>query len=101
MSVNKSRYKDSMLFLGEDGQSPVFKGLRPRVIGQATGIVEYIVKQDDRLDLLALYFYNDSRKWWRILDANPDIIFGADMRLDEYIGEAILIPRVSEQGARR
>ena len=101
MSVNRSRYKNAVPFIGENGRLPLFKGVRSRAIGQATGVLEYVVKEDDRLDLLALYYYNDSRKWWRILDANPDIVFGADMSLSDYIGETIMIPRVSQPGAGR
>ena len=37
----------------------------------------------------------------RILDANPQIIFAADLMLDEYIGETILIPRSTESGGGR
>ncbi len=99
MAANKSRYKNALAFAGVDGAEPEFKGFRPRRIGTATGVLEYTIKEDDRLDLLALYFYVDSRKWWRILDANPDIVFGADLTLDESIGETILIPRVTEPGA--
>jgi len=101
MSVKKSRYYNTPLFSGEKGTLPEFMGTRPRNIAKATGIIEYIVKEDDRLDLLSLYFYNDSYKWWRILDANPEIIFGADMGLSDFIGETILIPGASEPGGRR
>jgi hypothetical protein len=94
------RYQNVRPFNGLDGQEPVFKGGRAREIGQATGVIEYIVKADDRLDLLAQYFYVDSRKWWRILDANPEIVFGPDLTLDDNIGSTILIPRASEGGNR-
>ena len=101
MSAKGSRYQNPELFSEVNGHPPSFKGARPRKIGQATGVLEYIVKDGDRLDLLALYFYNDSRKWWRMLDANPEIIFAADLTLNEYVGETILIPKVIEPGARR
>ena len=101
MSVKGSRYQNTLSFSAENGQLPVFEGIRARTIGPATGVLEYIVKENDRLDLLALYFYVDSRKWWRILDANPDIFFGADLTLSEYVGETILIPRAVEPGAGR
>ena len=119
MAGKGSRYKNAVLFSGTNDQPPVFKGFRPRAIGPATGVLEHTVKEDDRLDLLALYFYVDSRNWWRILDANPEIVFGADLtrRVDqsqsddskgredskerEYIGDTILIPRASEPGAGR
>jgi hypothetical protein len=98
MSLKGPRYQNAPIFAGVDGGSPLFQGVRPRTIGQAEGVLEYLVKEDDRLDLLALYFYVDSRKWWRILDANPEIVFGADLTLEDYIGETILIPRATEPG---
>ena len=91
-----SRYADARIFIGQKGKDPVFAGLRPRKIGQAAGVLEYIVKEGDRLDLLSLHFYDNSQRWWRILDSNPQIIFGADLMLDNYIGETILIPRSKE-----
>ena len=99
MANRGSRYRDARPFLGQDGKPPSFKGYRARVIGPADGVLEYTVKADDRLDLLALYFYNDGRKWWRILDANPEFVCGADLSLEKHVGATILIPRATEPGA--
>ena len=96
-----SRYESAKEFAGENGKEPVFGGIRPRKIGPAAGVLEYTVKEGDRLDLLSLHFYNNTRRWWRILDANPQVIFGADLMLSEYIGETILIPRSTEPGGGR
>lgn len=93
-----SRYESTKEFAGENGKEPAFGGIRPRKIGPAAGVLEYTVKEGDRLDLLSLHFYNNTRRWWRILDANPQIIFGADLMLSAYIGETILIPRSTESG---
>ncbi|MCP4433619.1 MAG: hypothetical protein GY806_21785 [Gammaproteobacteria bacterium] len=101
MIEKRSRYESSKPFTGENGKEPVFGGIRPRKIGLATGVLEYIVKEGDRLDLLSLHFYNNSRRWWRILDANPQIIFGADLMLNKYIGETIMIPRSEESRGER
>ncbi len=90
-----SRYQNAEPFYGSDG---MFEGTRARRIGPATGVLEYTIQEGDRLDLLALNYYVDSRKWWRILDANPEIIFGSDLSLGDSIGETILIPRASEGG---
>ena len=98
MAAGTSRYQNAKPFYGENGKEPVFQGTRARQIGPATGVLEYTVKEDDRLDLLALYFYVDSRKWWRILDANPEVVFGPDLSLEANVGETILIPRASESG---
>lgn len=97
MARKGSRYQNQIPFYN-NGSDAVFSGFRPRVIGVATGVIEYTVKEYDRLDLLAHHFYVDSRKWWRILDANPQIICGADLNLDEYVGETIVIPQASEGG---
>lgn len=101
MPVKGSRYLNAPLFYADNAQLTVFPGTRARSITRATGVLEYTVKDGDRLDLLALYFYNDSRKWWRLLDANPLIIFAADLTLSKNVGETILIPRMVEVGARR
>ena len=99
MAANKSRYREALPFAAANASQTAFRGMRPRHIGNATGVLEYTIKEGDRLDLLAQYFYVDSRKWWRILDANPDILFGADLMLDDAVGETILIPRAGEPGA--
>lgn len=96
-----SRYESAREFAGENGSEPVFGGVRPRKIGPAAGVLEYTVKEGERLDLLSLHFYNNARRWWRILDANPQVIFGTDLMLSEYIGETILIPRSTEPGGGR
>lgn len=99
MAKKGNRYLNAKPFLGTRGNLPVFTGVRAREIGQAKGVLEYTIKADDRLDLLALNFYVDSRKWWRILDANPGIIFGPDLSLEDSVGTVILIPKATEPGA--
>ena len=96
-----SRYEYTAGFASDKSSPSGFKGIRPRKIDLAAGVLEYTIMQGDRLDLLALHFYNDTRKWWRILDANPHIIFGADLMLKNNIGETILIPRAADPGGRR
>ncbi len=96
-----SRYESAKAFSGTKGKEPVFGGIRPRRIVPVAGVLEYTINEGDRLDLLSLHFYNNSHRWWRILDANPQILFGADLMLSEYIGETILIPRSVESGGGR
>ncbi len=91
MFVKGSRYEAARRFEGAD-----FAGVRPRDIGPATGVVEHVVAAGDRLDLLARHYYNDPRLFWRILDANPDILFGGDIELSDLEGEIILIPKAKE-----
>jgi nucleoid-associated protein YgaU len=91
-----SRYEKTALFKpSADGQT-VFAGVRARQIGSAPGMIEHTVQTGDRLDLLARHYYNDDRLWWRIVDANPLFINGADMMLKEMEGQVILIPKAKE-----
>ncbi|HEX7839009.1 MAG TPA: tail protein X [Kofleriaceae bacterium] len=85
-----------MKLFAPDGMATPFRGLRPRDIGPATGVLEHIVTAGDRLDLLALQYYNDDRLWWRILDANPGLLFGVDLALSDLEGSTLIIPRVRE-----
>lgn len=91
-----SRYQDSVIFTPADDGSRVFAGIRPRAIGPAAGVVEHQVKAGDRLDLLARHYYNDDRLWWRIVDANPQVLYGGDLVLPQMEGQVILIPRAKE-----
>jgi len=92
MLVKKSRYKNARAF-----QPPgTFPGIRAREIGAALGVVEHEIQVGDRLDQLARHYYNDDRLWWRIMDANPDIIFGQDLLDTDLAGQVILIPKAKE-----
>lgn len=50
----------------------------------------YIVKEGDRLDLLAYSYYGDPTKFWLICDANPTTMFPADLLVP---GKRIIIPQ--------
>ena len=101
---SQSRYKDSKYFAAEQSGLPApFPGIRPRDIGPATGIVEYELKKWDRLDSLSSNYYNDVDLWWRILDANPDVLCGIDLFIEpkesssqETAIKVLLIPGASE-----
>ena len=96
MLLNNSRYKEVRRFEADDSGQVRCKGTRPREIGPAVGVVEHVIQEGDRLDLLAHHYYNDSRLWWRILDANPDLVCGVEISLAGRAGEVILIPKAKE-----
>jgi len=91
-----TRYEKARSFAPDSEGRIVFAGIRPREIGPALGVIEHVVKAGDRLDLLSRHYYNNTRLWWRILDANPEIIFGGELSLREMEGEIILIPKAKE-----
>ena len=91
-----SRYEKCPVFASAADGSSVFSGIRPRSIGPASGVIEHTISAGERLDLLARHYYNDDRLWWRIVDANPHIIYSGDMLLRGREGEVILIPKGRE-----
>ena len=97
MLSTKSRYATARLFESEKGDPAApstapFPGLRPRSIQPTTGVIEHTVLEGDRLDRLAQNYYNDDRLWWRIVDANPEILHGSDAVGAEMVGRVLLIP---------
>lgn len=107
MFLKGSRYETARPFVAEDGAVP-FPGVRARPIASAPPVLEHTVQAGDRLDRLARHYYNDDRLWWRIVDANPEVFYGADLlreeedelpvatgllSLERMVGRAILIPR--------
>ena len=59
MRLRGSRYENVKPFAPGDDGSVAFPGLRARDIGPAIGVLEHAVAAGDRLDLLALQYYND------------------------------------------
>ena len=100
---------DGETYKGDGGT--VFQGLRPRDIKPATGILEHTVASGDRLDRVSGHYFEKTRLWYRIVDANPKFLFAPDMFLDlgktgvdtndhlqreDMIGHTILIPKGEE-----
>lgn len=96
MLLKDSRYKTARRFEADEQGVVRCKGTRPRVIGPAVGVIEHVVREGDRLDLLARHYYGDDRLWWRILDANPDLSSGVELSLKARAGEVILIPKAKD-----
>lgn len=91
MILRGSRYERARPFEGGP-----FQGVRPRDIGPATGVIEHPVQSGDRLDALAARYYGDPRLYWRILDANPELLIGDRASLEALVGDVLLIPRTDE-----
>jgi hypothetical protein len=117
MFTKRSRYLATRRFEpGEDGRLP-FKGVRPRIIGLATPVLEHVLQPGERLDALGVHYFNDPHLWHRILDANPDVLCAAQLEIIgapplpraaggaapaggavSDFGEVLLIPRAKEGG---
>lgn len=94
MFDRNSRYREARSFVEAEDRPDGFRGIRPRVIQPAPGVIEHQLRAGDRLDLLARHYYNNDRLWWRIVDANPEFLSGGDVVVDDKLGKSILIPRI-------
>ena len=101
MAAQRSRYQKATGFVFDSGERLRYRGIRPRPIKTATGVIEHDLRDWDRLDHLAEHYYGDARKWWRILDANPDMVCGCDLDIEAEAGTTILIPRVADKENKR
>jgi hypothetical protein len=96
MFLKDSRYLPLRLFEPDPDGRIDFHGVRPRPIGPAEGVVEHMVAEDDRLDRLAHNYYAADRAWWRIVDANAEVVFGPDLLAEDREGDVALIPKRKE-----
>src|SRR5687768_9394734 len=92
-----SRYENAVAFERDAADSDSFRGLRPRAIGPAKPVIEHTLREGERHDALAVLYYNEPRLWWRILDANPDVLYAGDLT-ERAAGDTLLIPRAAEPG---
>lgn len=86
-----SRYDGCPGYKAAPGGS-AFAGHRSRTPTTPAAVIEHVVREWDRLDLLALNYYNDSSLWWRILDANPTLLCAADLSAPQWLGRSLKIP---------
>lgn len=83
MTKRSSRYASSQRFVADPSGRPLFSGLMPRRIKPATGILEHRIVAGERLDQLGKNYFNDDRQWWRIADANQNILCATDITATE------------------
>lgn len=103
-----SRYTKVNLFAPDPRGNSKFTGVRPRDIPAVEGLAEHLVKTEQRLDRLSNEYYNESRFWYRLGDANPSFLFPGDLVHDsknvsadplnriDMVGRIILIPAAKD-----
>lgn len=99
LNTRDSRYDATRGFSESDNRAHAFAGTRSRDITRAVGVLEHTLKAGERLDLLALHYYNDPKRWWRILDANPHIHDAGRVIHGDLEGTVIVIPSATERTA--
>ena len=89
-----SRYENTRPF----DDDAVFPGFRERPLSTPPGVVEHTVLHTDRLDHLANDYYKSDRRWWRIMDANADFLYGFELLDEDMHGDLLAIPAARESG---
>lgn len=70
-----SRYEDADITYVLDGRIGSTRATAFRAPVQAETEVRYWYwRQEDRIDILATQYYGEPDLWWRIMDANPEIL---------------------------
>lgn len=90
MIDSNSRYRDSatVLIASQRGTNLTIVPSAPR--DWQFSYTYYKITGTDRLDQLAADTYGDATQWWRIADANPEILDWTDLS----VGLVIRIPSV-------
>ena len=89
MFFRGSRYERvaDAVYTASGGREIPYKRLR--IIPDTITLQEYVVRQRDRLDLIAFNFHNDPEQFWRICDANKAFL---PDDLTSESGRRLLIP---------
>jgi nucleoid-associated protein YgaU len=74
MVFQGSRYAGVQVITPPDVSGQRHRVLALRTPAETPGVIEHVVSEGDRLDLLAHRFYGEPTKYWLILDANPDVL---------------------------
>ena len=88
-----SRYENSQPFSEEKG----FSGFLERRLSSPPGVVEHTLLHSDRLDHLANDYYKSDRRWWRVMDANAEFLYGFELLDEEMHGDVVAIPASRER----
>lgn len=72
MFSKPSRYKKLPDVVTTDVKGRSLKSKALRLLPQVSGDFFHTVEETDRLDHLAYKYYRQSKKWWRICDADPE-----------------------------
>lgn len=69
-----SRYRSQPAVIAVDASGRAVRSTRLRLLPSVEGVVQHSVEELDRLDHLAFRYYRQSRHWWHVCDAHPDVL---------------------------
>lgn len=75
MISSTSRYTNSQLITAKKNDGSDVISITPsKAVAFTFSFSFYVVTGSDRIDNISNAFYGDPTKWWRIADANPEIM---------------------------
>jgi hypothetical protein len=74
-----SRYRDLPDVVTTDSRGRAVRSRSLRLLPAVQGVLAHTVEEGDRLDHLADRYYGQPRSWWRIADANPELLSPDDL----------------------
>lgn len=89
MFSETSRYRDIKDYSPIDSRGNQNRVKRIRLTPRTEPVSAYVIKENERLDLLAKSVYDDTTKFWLICDANEEM-FPHDLTK---VGKTITVPR--------
>lgn len=74
-----SRYRGLPDVVTTDARGRAVRSRGLRLLPAVEGVLAHTVEEGDRLDHLADRYYGQPRSWWRIADANPELLSPDDL----------------------
>lgn len=91
MFFKNSRYRKLPFAVTVDAKGRRFKTVTLRITPETSGTFQHTIEEGARLDHLAYRYYKAPKKWWRILDANPEFFSPLDL-LGSSVMKTVRIP---------
>ncbi len=89
MFSKTSRYRKLSNIVTTDAKGRSLESKSLRLLPEVSGEFMHTVEEVDRLDHIAYKYYKQSKKWWRICDANPEFMSPQVLLGKEPIGTAL------------
>ena len=92
MFDKSSRYRDAVIATHTGADGRVRPWVTLRIATDPVATVEYVVRNNDRIDLLAHRAYGDPSLWWQIADANTAEVTDGPSGLVDEPGSRLELP---------
>jgi hypothetical protein len=98
MFFKNSRYRKQPFAVTIDAKGRRLKSVTLRAAPETSGTFLHTIEEGDRLDHLAYKYYKAPKKWWRIIDANPEFSSPLDL-LGSGVMRCVRIPLAHDDEA--